>query len=222
MKSPKANLTFVSVAASLLLASAANGHLIITGIGDGPLSGGTPKFVELFVAADIADLSVYTLQNFNNGGSTASTTFSFTGSAMGGSYLYVATESANFTSFFGFSPTYVSSVMTVNGDDALALNLNATLVDVYGQIGVDGTTQFWEYLDGSSVRKSQTGPSATFVQAEWTFNGVDSLEGGVVNSSVTVPFQIGTYKPIPEPATSAMLAAGTCLLLCRLRARRNA
>ena len=33
--------------------------LIITGVLDGPLTGGLPKAVEIFVAADIADLSIY-------------------------------------------------------------------------------------------------------------------------------------------------------------------
>ena len=41
--------------------------LIITGVFDGPNSGGTPKGVELFALNDISDLSVYGLGSANNG-----------------------------------------------------------------------------------------------------------------------------------------------------------
>ena len=44
--------------------------LIITAVFDGPLTGGTPKGVELYVVNNIADLSIYGLGAANNGGGT--------------------------------------------------------------------------------------------------------------------------------------------------------
>jgi hypothetical protein len=44
--------------------------LVLTGVIDGPLPGGLPKAIALFVRADIADLSVYGLGRANNGGGT--------------------------------------------------------------------------------------------------------------------------------------------------------
>ena len=44
--------------------------LVITGVYDGPLTGGVPKGIELYVTADIADLSVYGVGAANNGGGT--------------------------------------------------------------------------------------------------------------------------------------------------------
>ena len=44
--------------------------LIITGVYDGPLSGGTPKAIELYVLNDISDLSIYGVGSANNGGGT--------------------------------------------------------------------------------------------------------------------------------------------------------
>ena len=41
----------------------AQSDLIITGVIDGPLSGGLPKAVEFFVINNIADLSAYTIEH---------------------------------------------------------------------------------------------------------------------------------------------------------------
>jgi plastocyanin len=42
--------------------------LLISGVFDGPLPGGQPKGIELYVINDIADLSVYGVGSANNGG----------------------------------------------------------------------------------------------------------------------------------------------------------
>ena len=78
--------------AGALLAAPASGTLIITGVFDGPLSGGVPKAIELYVTADIADLSVYGVSSANNGGGpTGSPEFTFPAdAATAGDYLYVA------------------------------------------------------------------------------------------------------------------------------------
>ena len=56
---------------------------------------------------------------------------------------------------------------------------DATLVDVYGQIGVDGIGQSWEYTDSYAYRLAfVTGPNSTFTAAEWVFGGPDALEAG--------------------------------------------
>jgi len=42
-------------------------NLLITGVLDGPLTGGTPKCIELYALNDIADLSIYSFGSANNG-----------------------------------------------------------------------------------------------------------------------------------------------------------
>ena len=55
--------------AGILSAFSANASdLVISGVIDGPLTGGIPKAVELYVVNDIADLSVYGIGTANNGG----------------------------------------------------------------------------------------------------------------------------------------------------------
>ncbi len=51
--------------------------LVITGVIDGPLSGGVPKAVEFYVLNDIPDLSVYGFGSANNGGGSAGEEYTF-------------------------------------------------------------------------------------------------------------------------------------------------
>ncbi len=50
----------------------AQSDLIITGVVDGPLTGGIPKAVEFFVVNNVADLSIYGFGSANNGGGSVS------------------------------------------------------------------------------------------------------------------------------------------------------
>ena len=147
--------------------------LVITGVVDGPLSGGVPKAVELCVLADIPDLSAYGIGSANNGGGSDGEEFTFpAGPASAGTFLYVASEASGFSSFFGFAPTHTSGAAAINGDDAIELFMSGGVVDLFGDINVDGTGEAWEYLDGWAYRDDGTGPDGTsFVLANWSFSG---------------------------------------------------
>ncbi|MCB0372820.1 MAG: T9SS type A sorting domain-containing protein, partial [Muricauda sp.] len=171
--------------------------LIITGVYDGPLTGGVPKGVELYALEDIADLSVYGLGSANNGGGTDGEEFSFPADAVAaGTHIYVATETTGFESFFGFAPNYTSGSMAINGDDAIELFLNGSVIDVFGDINVDGSGQPWDYVDGWAYRKDDTGPDgSTFVIENWIFSGTDALDGALTNDTASIPFPLGAYGP---------------------------
>lgn len=176
---------------------AVTGDLLISGVIDGPLTGGVPKAVELYVVNDIADLSIYGLGSANNGGGTDGEEFTFPSvSVTAGDYIYVASETTGFSSFFGFGPDYTSSATNINGDDAIELFQNGSVVDVFGEINVDGTGQPWEYLDGWTYRADGTGQDgSTFVLGNWSFSGPNALDNETSNSTATTPFPIGTYQP---------------------------
>ncbi len=177
--------------------AAATGDLVITGVVDGPLSGGVPKAIELYVVNNIADLSIYGVGSANNGGGTDGEEFTFPAvAANAGDFIYVASESTGFTSFFGFPPDYTSSAASINGDDAIELFMSGGVVDVFGDINVDGTGQAWEYLDGWAYRADGTGQDgSTFVLGNWSFSGPNALDGETTNGSAATPFPIGTYSP---------------------------
>ena len=107
------------VAALIAMANtAAAQELVLSGVIDGPLSGGIPKAVEIYVVSDIADLSIYGVGAANNGGGTDGQEFTFpAASASAGDFIYIASEGPGFSSFFGFAPDYTSSAASINGDD---------------------------------------------------------------------------------------------------------
>ena len=206
----KASLLSLLIAASP--ASFAQ-DLVITGVVDGPLTGGVPKAIEICVLNDVADLSVYGLGSANNGGGTDGEEFTFpAASATAGSYLYVASESDGFETFFGFVPNYTSGAASINGDDAIELFMSGAVVDVFGDINVDGTGQAWDHVDGWAYRNDATGPDgSTFVIGNWSFSGTNALDGEATNDTAATPFPIGTYSSCtaaepPEPVADVLLS----------------
>lgn len=178
--------------------------LVITGVFDGPLTGGTPKAIEIYVINNIADLSTYGIGSANNGGGSDGIELVLEGSASAGDYIYIATEQPQFNVFFGFDPDYISSSASINGDDAIELFNNVVdtgggvftgdVLDTFGDINVDGTGQPWEYLDGWAYRTSNTGPDGTsFVLANWSFSGINALDGETSNATATSPFPTNTF-----------------------------
>ena len=180
-----------------LITSATAQELVISGVLDGPRTGGTPKAIEVYVIADIGDLSIYGLGGANNGGGTDGEEFTFPAvSASAGTYIYVASESAQFQAFFGFSPDYTSGAASINGDDAIELFKNGSVIDTFGDINVDGSGTSWEYLDGWAYRADNTGPDGSiFILRNWNFSGANALDGETTNDTASNPFPLGSYSP---------------------------
>lgn len=183
-----------------------NPSLVISSVYDAPLTGGLPKGVELYVINDIADLSQYGLGSANNGFGSDGEEFTFpAASASAGDYIYVASEAPQFTSWFGFAPDYTTGAMSINGDDAIELFEGGAVIDVFGDINVDGTGQAWEYLDGWAYRNSSTGPDgSTFALGSWSFSGPNALDGETSNGTATSPIPVGTFTTPPTPAGTSV------------------
>lgn len=168
--------------------------LLITGIIDGPLTGGTPKAVEFVALRDIPDLSKYGFGSANNGLGSDGEEFTFPLTSLTkGTFIYVATESAQFNAFFGFNPDYTDSAANVNGDDAIELFFNGTVVDVFGDINKSGIGENWEYLDGWAYRKSTTSSTTLFDYLGWNYSGTNALDTATTNASATTKFPLKSF-----------------------------
>ncbi len=170
--------------------------VMITGVFDGPRSGGTPKGVELYVLHDIADLSSYGIGSANNGGGTDGEEFQFPAiSVNGGTFLYFASDSTEFNAFFGFDPQFTDPSALINGDDAVELFFAGEVIDQFGWTNVDGTGQVWEYRDGWAHRiNNQRNNNGFFRPEKWIYSGLDELEGGVTNATCDTPYPVLTYN----------------------------
>ncbi|MCI4668015.1 MAG: T9SS type A sorting domain-containing protein [Bacteroidia bacterium] len=208
-------LTIIFLGTGFLFAQT---NLIITAVIDGPLSGGTPKAVELYALDDISDLSRYGLEAANNGnGSSGTIESSFPAIPVKrGDYIYITTAAGtqSFVDFFGFYPNIrdEGSALFINGDDALILYQDGNPVDIFGDPNTDGSGEAWEYLDGWAYRNSTTGPDATFDINNWSFSGPNALDNETSNSTAATPVPIGTYSQITvDGEASAIYLPALCL-----------
>jgi|GEM_PF-499235 hypothetical protein len=109
------------------------------------------KAVHVRANRDIADLSLYGLGVANNGGGTDGQEFTYPAeSVREGDHILVAREPASLAAYFGacyggYDLVIQADAMNQNGDDAIELFQNMTVVQTYGDADVDGTDQAWDY-----------------------------------------------------------------------------
>lgn len=226
----------------------ARAQLMLTGILDGGMDGGTPKAIELFANESIADLGQYGFENASNGNpSSGEPDFIFAGAAQMGSYLY-AGNSRDGTSLTSFGieentgdadpdtpwfsdSTAIGSPARVNGNDAIILYKfdsdldDWTVIDTYGNPGEDGTGTDWDYTNGWAYRMDGTEPAndGSFVQADWDvhtgeLDGITTVEGTVNTLQAEGAFP--NFVAVPEPRIY-VLVTGIGLLLFSLNRRRR-
>lgn len=174
------------------------GNLIITGVVDGPLSGGLPKAIELYAIKDIYDLGRYGIESANNGGGSAGVpefVFPQGQFVAAGTRIWISADSPQFVSFFGFAPTFINNVAQINGDDAVVLYNDGQVIDVFGQVSYPANSPLaWIYEDGWAYRKNSTTNDGTvFNINNWNFSGRDALDNAVTNASAITPWPINSF-----------------------------
>jgi predicted extracellular nuclease len=178
------------------LAGRAGAGVLLTGIVDGTLSGGSPKAIELYVSGT-EDLSAYRVERSANGGAFTSVA-DLTGSYTDAFVYLVGTAGnglADFQAVFGTADDFanvalVSTGVSGNGNDAFRLVEIAT-GSVIDQVWTSDSGNV--YLDSYLLRRDGTGPDAGWDPANWLFGGNDALDGlDAAGIAAAVPF--GTFS----------------------------
>lgn len=133
------------------------------------------RFVELYNASDFTinfSNSSWSLCKQTNG--TSWSCISLSGNLESGKPYLIAYQAASFIEHFHRTPDLISStVVSGNGDDAYFLYYGGNyqtgeLVDVFGEINLDGSNTSWDYTDARALRKlSYPEGSNNFEAAQW-------------------------------------------------------
>jgi len=174
-------------------ASAGISNLSLQGILDFSLPSKYFRGFHLKATADIADLSIYSMETYSSGDRlTANNVYTLSGSASAGDDILFWFSNAENAANIYMNASNIFDVVVdesannwngYNGDDPLTLSMNGTVVETYGELGVDGTGQAWEYTDTWAYK----------VDGAWTHADVNCTDGSYYmwDSECVYPLAVG-------------------------------
>lgn len=140
---------------------------------------GRVRAIHLRVLEDIPNLGIYGVEIASNGAAPDPMDIDFKFpdmvSASAGDELFIVRDQdeANAAAYFGecFNDFIVfpSDAITQNGDDAILLYNGDVVIESFGEPGVDGTDEYWEYTDSWAYK----------VGSEWIYAGVNCVENAM-------------------------------------------
>ena len=153
------------------------------------------KAVHITAEQAISDLSIYGIGTANNGGGTDGEEFTFPNvSVNAGEHIIVCRDSvelSNYLSddcFSNFSLVYVDASVNQNGNDAIELFMNDSVVETFGDADVNGTGEPWEYTDSWAYKDSS---------GNWTYGGIGCTSGFSTSDSSSCPYPFCDYSSNP-------------------------
>ncbi|WMX16717.1 T9SS type A sorting domain-containing protein [Aureispira sp. CCB-E] len=182
--------------------------LIITGVYDGTITPATglPKGIELQALYDIHDLSAYNIKVALNGAGSFGSSWSLpSGPITAGTFIYVASESIEFTNFFGFTPSSIPGAGVgldqIDGNDCIALSYGTTVIDQYGEEtylgGSADYTMNWAYDNGWAYRNSDDSTNGgSFDVNKWRTYPSNFLPTNDLYGSDRMPIQSYTNSTV--------------------------
>ena len=172
-------------------------------------TGGRVRAIHLRVLEDIPDLSIFHIQIASNGAAPDPNDIDFAfpaNAATAGEDLFVvrdedaALAAAYFGSCYNDFTEFQTPGMTHNGDDAILLYENGVAIEAYGEPGVDGTGEYWEYTDSWSYK----------IGGKWEYAGVACVENSAGEATNDTSLcQYPFCSPIQLQGVSSLLWDGS-------------
>ena len=178
-------------------------ELIITEVSD-PKDEYNGRFVEIYnngtSSIDLGTEQIYFVKSVNAGSSYSE--IALTGT-IEPNEVFVISSSDNLNTHYGFYPEVPFNNANGNGDDAYALfygggRTTGYLMDVYGELGVDGSSMDWEYEDTRAYRinPKNTSANSTWTSSEWTIGSTDLNLSDMTPGTLENEFRYdGSWKP---------------------------
>jgi predicted extracellular nuclease len=114
------------------------------------------KAVEIYNGTGAAvDLSTYIIELYSNGAASPSQSVALSGTLADGDVFVIAHGSAD-AAILAVADVISSSVINFNGDDALVLRNNGTVVDSFGQVGFDPGSEWPGGGQDDTLRRAET------------------------------------------------------------------
>ena len=140
----------------------------------------------------------YNVQVFSNGSASAGTTIALTGTVADGDAYVVANSTSTNDAALLAAADQLSGSVTFNGNDAVVLRKDTTVIDVIGQVGADPGAPGWgtdptNTTDNTIRRKASvtagdaTGSDAFDPAGEWTGFAINTFDGLGTHSIETGP-----------------------------------
>ena len=164
--------------------------LVLKGIIDFdlPSGGSTGKALHLYANNSISDLSAFGVGVANNGGGSDGLEYTFPSiSVSQGDHILLARDTGAMAGYFGTCYSNfnhllnASSDISQNGDDAIELYNNNTVIEVFGDVDVDGTGEPWEYTDSWAFKDAS---------GNWSYGGPNCTDGDTSTLSSNCPYPI--------------------------------
>ncbi|MEL6140434.1 MAG: T9SS type A sorting domain-containing protein [Bacteroidota bacterium] len=186
--------------------------VLITEIGDLPLSGTPPRYVEICNrGVTVADITGWQLERYANAGTTPAV-IAVSGTVIlspGECYVFGNSQAITNVSL-DFSNcvdgTVTSGSISGNGDDTYALSDGTNIVDIYGEVGTDGTGEVWEYENGIVIRNNGVvEPSSTLIIDQWTFiAGAGVADATPCIDDISLPVSLASLNGRAENAVNVI------------------
>ena len=170
---------------------------MLTGVFRGDISGQEPAAIELYALEDISDLSIYGIEIARDGDSADGEEYSLKSQSLDSGKFYTISSSSLYQkSWFSKEPDQENLFNNFDGDDAIILYKNDTIVDLYGNPGTDGSGELWDYTLGWAYRKDGKVYSSNFNVNDWKACRGCSF-GSNFNDEMDNPFPYESFAGAP-------------------------